>query len=492
MYSGLDKFSLLTDFYELTMMNGYLQAGYRDKVAYFEYYFRSVPDGGGFAITCGLQSFIRYIQNLNFSENEIEFLRKKKVFPEKFLSELRNYKFKGDVWAIPEGTPVFPNEPIVVVRGAVFETQLIETALLLYFNHQSLIATKANRIVRAAKGRPVFEFGARRAQGVSAAVVGARSAYIGGCAGTSNVLAELEYGVPALGTMAHSWVQSFPSEYEAFKAYAESYPGNCNLLIDTYDVLKSGLPNAVKIFEEVLKPLGKRPTGVRIDSGDIAYLSKRIRNILDESGYEDCPIVASNSLDEYIIRDLLLQEAKVDSFGVGERLITSKSSPVFGGVYKLVAVEKDGLIENKIKISENVEKITTPGFKQVWRFFSRDTNKALADLVSFFDEEIDDSKDIEIFHPQNTWKRKIISNFRAEKLLKPIFNNGELVYEQKNVEEIKKYCLNSVDYLWDEVKRFENPHTYIVDLSYDVWNVKTKMIENLDQNKNDFVRKKKI
>lgn len=476
-----DKYSLLTDFYELTMMNGYLEQGLDEQIAYFDYYFRSIPDSAGFAISCGLESLVSYIQNLSFQEEEINFLRSKGVFSDKFLEKLASFKFTGDIWSVLEGTPIFPGEPIVVVRGKIFEVQLVETALLLFYNHQSLIATKANRIVRAAKGRAVLEFGARRAQGVAASVLGARSAFIGGCLGTSNVLSDFDFGVPSAGTMAHSWVQVFSSEYESFLAYARTYPDNCNLLVDTYDVIKSGIPNAIRAFDEVLKPLGKRPTGVRIDSGDIAYISKKARQMLDDGGYPDCPIVVSNSLDEYIIADLLVQGARVDSFGVGERLITSKSSPVFGGVYKLVAIEAESGIVNKIKISENVEKITTPGFKQFWRLFSRESGDALADLVTFHDEVIDDSREIEIFDPNNTWKRKTIENYTAKKMLNKIFEAGELVYKMPSLKEIRDYCVESVDYLWDEVKRFEFPHEYIVDLSYDLWKTKTDMIKELEK-----------
>lgn len=483
MYNRVDKFSLLTDFYELTMMNGYLNEKMHNQIAYFEYYFRNIPDEGGYAICCGLESFVEYILELEFSEDEIELLRNKKTFSEEFLKELSDYKFTGDVWAIPEGTPVFANEPLVIVRGRVFEVQLVETALLLFFNHQSLIATKACRIVSAAQGRSVMEFGARRAQGVDASVMGARSAYIGGCIGTSNLLAEKEFGIPALGTMAHSWVQMFENEYEAFKAYAESYPKNCNLLIDTYDVFKSGLPNAIKVFDEVLAPMGKRPTGVRVDSGDIAYITKKVRKILDEAGYEDCPIVVSNSLDELVIRNLLLQGAKIDSFGVGERLVTAKSQPVFGGVYKLVAVEKDGEIINKIKISETFTKITTPGFKQLWRLFDKESGKAMADLVSFHDEKIDGSSKIELFDPIDTWKTKTVSNFDVVPMLKRIFDGGKLVYEMPTLSEIRENCSKGLDYLWDEVKRFDKPHKYVVDLSCELWKTKSEMIRKFDFNK---------
>ncbi len=469
--------TMLTDFYEFTMSNGFFSEGYRDKIAYFEMFFREVPDNGGFAIMVGVEQIIDYIKNLNFGEEEIEYLRSKNLFSEEYLEYLKNFKFECDVWAIPEGTPIFPGEPLVVVRGPVVQAQFLETMILLTVNHQSLIATKANRIVRAAEGRPVMEFGSRRAQGADAAIMGARAAFIGGCAGTACVSADLEFGVPALGTMAHSWVQLFDSEYEAFLAYAKNYPTSCTLLIDTYNVLKSGLPNAIKVFNDYLVPNGYRPKGVRIDSGDITYLSKKCRQMLDEAGFPDCQIVASNSLDEYIIRDTLIQGAKIDSFGVGERLITSKSSPVFGGVYKIVAVEdENGEIIPKIKISENVAKITTPGFKQVYRLYSKENSKALADVITMADEVID-SEEYEIFDPDHTWKKKIVRDFYARPLLKQIFKSGELCYDNPDLEVLKEYCRMEVEGLWEEVKRFENPHKYYVDISRKLWQTKRDMLE---------------
>ncbi len=473
-----NNYTLLTDFYEFTMANGFFNKGYRDKIAYFDMFFRKIPDDGGFAIMAGVEQLIDYLKNLSFSDNDIEYLRSKGIFSEEYLDYLKNFKFCCDVWAIPEGTPIFPHEPIVVVRGPVVQAQFIETMILLTINHQSLIATKTNRIVRAAQGRPVMEFGSRRAQGYNAAILGARAAYIGGCAGTACALADRDYGVPALGTMAHSWVQLFDSEYEAFKAYASAYPDGCTLLVDTYNVLKSGIPNAIRVFDEVLKPLGKRPKGVRIDSGDITYRSKRCRKMLDEAGYPDCSIVASNSLDEYIIRDMIIQGAKIDSFGVGERLVTSKSEPVFGGVYKLSAIEdENGEILPKIKISENVEKITTPGFKQVYRLYSRESSSAIADIITLHGEKIDDTAPYEIFDPEHTWKRKTITDFYARPLLKQIFKNGELVYDQPSLEVLREYCRMEVDGLWDEVKRFENPHKYYVDLSRSLWEMKYGLLE---------------
>lgn len=468
-----NNYTMLTDFYEFTMANGFFNKGYGDKIAYFDMFFRRVPDDGGFAIMAGVEQLIEYLQKLSFSDEDIEYLRGKGLFSEDYLEYLKNFKFTCDVWAVPEGTPIFPNEPIVVVRGPVVQAQFVETMILLTINHQSLIATKANRIVRAADGRPVMEFGSRRAQGYSAAIYGARSAYIAGCAGTACAATDRDFGVKAMGTMAHSWIQLFENEYEAFKAYAEEYPENCTLLVDTYNVLNSGIPNAIKVFDEVLKPLGKRPKGVRIDSGDITYLSKKCRKMLDDAGYHDCAIVASNSLDEHIIREMIAQGAKIDLFGVGERLITSKSAPVFGGVYKLAAVENEtGEIIPKIKVSENVGKITTPGFKQVYRLYSRETSAAIADVITLQGEEIDDTKPYEIFDAEHSWKRKIVTDFYARPLLKPIFKQGELVYHKPSLETLREYCKMEIDGLWDEVKRFENPHEYYVDLSQKLWDLK--------------------
>ncbi|MGE4283247.1 MAG: nicotinate phosphoribosyltransferase [Clostridia bacterium] len=469
--------TMLADFYELTMANGYFEYGLKDKIAYFDMFFRKVPDGGGFAIMAGVRQLIEYINDLEFSDEDIEYLRSKKMFSEVFLKYMRNFRFTCDVWVVPEGMPIFPSEPIVVVRGPIIEAQFIETMVLLTINHQSLIATKANRIVRAAQGRPVLEFGSRRAQGYNGAIMGARASYIGGCKGTACTIADRDYDVPAVGTMAHSWVQLFESEFVAFKAYAKIYPESCVLLVDTYSVLKSGIPNAIKTAKEVLEPAGHRLKGVRIDSGDITYLSREARKMLDEAGLEDCKITASNALDEYIIRDILVQGAKVDMFGVGERLITSRSEPVFGGVYKLSAIEEDGKIIPKIKLSENVEKITNPSFKQVYRLFNRTTGKAIADVITLADEEIDDTKPYEIFDPEYTWRRKVITNFYATKLLVQIFEKGQCVYDSPDLEIIRENCENEIDKLWDEVLRFENPHKYYVDLSKSLWNVKQKLLE---------------
>lgn len=470
------NYTMLTDFYELTMANGYLKEGMRDKIAYFDMYFRQAPDGAGVAIMAGVEQVIDYLNHLVFTEDDIAFLREKKMFDEEFLDYLRNFKFACDVWAIPEGTPIFPNEPIVTVRGPLIQAQFVETMILLTVNHQSLIATKSNRIVRAAGNIPVMEFGSRRAQGYDGAIYGARAAYIGGVAGTACTISDLMFSVPALGTMAHSWVQAFDSEYEAFLAYARAYPENCTLLVDTYHVLKSGLPNAIRVFNEVLKPLGITNCGIRIDSGDITYLTKKCRKILDEAGWKSAKIVVSNSLDEYIIRDILQQGAEIDSFGVGERLITSKSEPVFGGVYKLVAVEEDGVIQPRIKISENVAKITNPYFKKVYRLYSKETGKAIADVLTAFDETIDNTKPYEIFDPRNTWKRKTVTDFEVKELQVPIFQNGECVYQSPSLQEIQTYCKDSLATIWDEVKRFENPHEYYVDLSQKLWDIRYQLL----------------
>ena len=471
--------TMLCDFYELTMGNGYFQCGYKDRIIYFDVFFRTVPDNGGFAIAAGLEQAVRYIQQLHFDEDDIAYLRGRGIFSEDFLSYLRDFRFTGDIWAVPEGTPIFPREPIMTVRAPAIEAQLVETFLLLTLNHQSLIATKANRVVRAAKGRTVLEFGSRRAQGSDGAILGARAAYIGGCAGTACTVSDQLYGVYAGGTMAHSWVQMFDSQYEAFKAYCEIYPDNPTLLVDTYNTLKSGVPDAIRVFNEVLKPRGLTKCGIRLDSGDMTYLTKKARKMLDDAGWQSCKISVSNSLDEYLIQDLINQGACIDMFGVGERLITAKSEPVFGGVYKLTAVEDEqGNIIPKIKISENVGKITNPHFKKLYRFFGNDTGKAIADYLCVHDEVVDDTKDLEIFDPSATWKRKTVYDFTAKELLVPIFKNGELVYDLPTLDEIQKYCAQQIDTLWDEVKRFDNPHTYYVDLSQKLWDIKYDLLKN--------------
>lgn len=472
-----ENYTMLCDFYELTMANGYFEKGMQDQICYFDVFFRKIPDGGGYAICCGLDSMIEYIENLKFTDEDIEYLRSKNFFSEEFLQYLRNFKFTGDIYAVKEGSVVFPNEPLVTVRAKAIEAQFIETYLLLAFNHQSLIATKTNRIVNAAKGHPIMEFGARRAQGESGAILGARAAYIAGVVGSANTLTDIRYKVPALGTMAHSWIQMFDTEYEAFKAYCEVYPNNVTLLVDTYNVLKSGVPNAIKVIKEVLWPKGIKKCAIRLDSGDMTYLSKKARIMLDEAGLTDCKIVASNSLDEYIITELLNEGAKIDTFGVGERLITAKSDPVFGGVYKLTAVEKDGKIIPKIKISENSTKIINPGHKKIVRFYDNVSGKALADLLCLAHEEIDTSKDYTIFDPVETWKTKTIYDYHIKELQIPIYKEGKLVYDRPNIEEIRAYCKKEVDSFWDEVKRLVNPHKYYVDLSQELWDLKDSLLK---------------
>lgn len=468
--------TMLVDFYEITMGNGYFEKDLKDKIAYFDMFFRRIPDGGGYCIMAGVEQLITYLKNLKFSENDIEYLREKNLFSEEFLEYLINFEFSCDVWAVPEGNPVFPGEPLVTVRGPVIQAQFLETMILLTVNHQTLIATKANRICRAAEGRPVMEFGSRRAQGYDGAIYGARAAIIGGCSSTACTISDRMFNIPAIGTMAHSWVQLYDSEYEAFKAWAEIYPEECVLLIDTYNVIKSGIPNAIKVFDEVLKPMGIRPKGVRIDSGDITYLTKKCRKMLDEAGYEDCGIVISNSLDEHIIKDVLDQGACINSFGVGERLITAKSEPVFGGVYKLVALENHGEIIPKIKISENDEKITNPGFKKIVRLFDKDSHKALADVIALRDEKINEDEPLTLFNPVHTWKRKKFNNFYTKDLQVPIFEKGKCVYESPTVLEIKEFAKTETDKLWPEVLRFENPHTYYVDLSQNLWSLKHSLL----------------
>ncbi len=469
--------TMLCDFYELTMGNGYFASGLKDRITYFDVFFRDVPDKGGFALCAGLDQIIRYIQDLHFSDEDIEYLRGKQLFSEEFLSYLRSFRFTGDLYAIPEGTPVFPREPLITVRAPAIEAQLIETFLLLTVNHQSLIATKANRIARAARGRTVLEFGSRRAQGSDAAISGARAAYIGGCKGTACTISDQLYGVPAGGTMAHAWVQMFDTQYEAFKTYCQLYPTNATLLVDTYNTLKSGVPDAIRAFNEVLRPMGIQKCGIRLDSGDMAYLTREARRMLDEAGWPGCQISVSNALDEYLIQDLLLQGACIDMFGVGERLITARSEPVFGGVYKLAAVEdENGNIIPKIKVSENVDKITIPHFKKTYRLFDRATGKAEADYICLHDEVLDDAKPLELFDPRVTWKRKTLTNFTARELQVPVFRGGRLVYQQPPLQEIQTYCARQVDSLWDEVKRFDYPHKYYVDLSQKLWDIKQELL----------------
>ena len=471
------KLELIADFYEFTMANGYFEKN-MNYTAYFDVFFRKIPDDGGYAIFAGLEQVIDYIKNLKFTPEDIEFLRSKNMFSEGFLDYLANFKFTGDVYAVPEGTVVFPNEPLITVKAPIIQAQLLETALLVIVNHQSLIATKTRRIINSARNIPVMEFGARRAHGADAAVYGARAAIIGGAVGTSCTVSAQKFDVPTSGTMAHSWIQSFDNEYEAFKAYAEIYPTQCTFLIDTYDTLNSGLPNAIKVFDDILKPQGIRPVAVRLDSGDLAYLSKEVRKRLDEAGYPDVGVCATNSLDENLIDSLFDQGARINSFGVGENLITAKSDPVFGAVYKLVAIEKEpGNIIPKIKISENIVKITNPSFKQIYRFYSKDDNFALADLLVLHDEEVSEGE-YTIFDPANTWKKKVLNNYYVKPLQIKIFENGNQVYTSPSVKEIAEYSKNDLSTFWDEIKRLYNPHKYYVDLSQKLWDLKHQLLNN--------------
>ncbi len=467
---------LLCDYYEYTMSNGYIERGLGDQIVYFDIFFRTVPDKGGFAVFAGLEQLLDYITNLRFTDEDIEFLRSKNTFGEKFLQFLKDFRFTGDVWAMPEGTPVFPGEPLITIRAPIAQAQILETFALLTINHQTLIATKANRIVRAASGRTVLEFGSRRAQGTDAAILGARAAYIAGCGGTACTVSDELYGVPASGTMAHSWVMMFDSELEAFKAFCELYPDNATLLVDTYDTLNSGVPNAIKAFKEVLLPKGIKKCAIRLDSGDFAFLTKKARKMLDDAGLTECKIIVSNALDEILIRDLLDQGAVIDGFGVGDNLITSHSDPVLNGVFKLVAMEENGAIEPKIKISDNVEKITTPHFKKVYRIYD-ESGKAIADQICVYDETIDEKQPLELFDPKATWKRKTVTDFTAKELMVKVIENGKLIYDLPSLESIREYSRTEIDSLWEEVKRFANPHQYYVDLSQKLWDVKSNLIK---------------
>ncbi|MBP3567680.1 MAG: nicotinate phosphoribosyltransferase [Lachnospiraceae bacterium] len=468
--------SMVMDMYELTMSNGYLNQGEQDTVVAFDVFYRKNPDNAGFAIFAGLEQVIEYIQNLHFSEEDVEYLRSRNLFTEEFLQYLLNFKFRGDIYSMPEGTVMFPNEPIMTVVAPLVDAQLIETAILLEINHQSLIATKTNRIVRSAKGKPVSDFGARRAHNVDAAVYGARAAYIGGAAGTATVLAGKMFGIPISGTMAHSWVMSFENEYEAFKAYAESYPTSTVLLVDTYDVLKSGVPNAIRVAKEILEPKGCRLKGIRLDSGDLAYLSKEARKQLDEAGLTDCIIVASNGLDEYTINSLNRQGALIDSYGVGEKLITSSTNPVFGAVYKLVAVKKDGEFQPKIKISETVEKITNPGIKELYRVYDKD-GKAVADYLTVKGEVIDASVPVRYVDPLKYWKNRCFEDCTFKALHQQIFKDGELVYELPKLDEIRSFVRHQLDNeIWQEEQRFENSHPHYLDMSPEMFELKMGLL----------------
>jgi nicotinate phosphoribosyltransferase len=471
--------TMLIDFYEFTMANGYFNSPFKDKVVYFDLFFRSLPDKGGYAIFAGLESMIEFIEHMSFSEEDLAYLKNRNLFTDDFIEYLRNFTFTGDIYSVKEGSVIFPNEPVLTVRANIVEAQLLETFLLLVFNHQSLIATKASRIKHAANGRVVLEMGARRAHGVSSANVGSRAAYLAGVDATSNTFADRLYGVPAAGTMAHSWVQLFENEIEAFKHYVKIYPNNATLLVDTYNTLKSGVPNAIKVIKEELVPKGIKTFAIRIDSGDLTYLSKQARKMLDEAGLETCKIVVSNALDENLIKALLDQGAPIDIFGVGERLITAKSDPVFGGVYKLVAIEENGKVIPKIKISDNPAKITTPHFKKLYRIYDKETNKAKADLISVYDEKYDESKPLTIFDAEHTWKTQTFTNYTIRDMKEPIYLKGKRVYDLPSLEEIRSYAKEEMNRLWDEMLRFEHPHKYYVDLSEKLWKIKLDLIKDM-------------
>lgn len=468
--------TMLIDFYELTMANSYFVHN-KNEIATFDLFFRSNPDKGGYSVMAGLEQVIQYIEELSFDDGDIEYLRAKGIFDEAFLEYLRNFKFTSTIHAIKEGTPIFPHEPVLTVTGPIIECQLVETMLLLTINHQSLIATKTSRIVSAAEGRLVMEFGSRRAQGYDAANFGARAAYIAGAIGSANTLTDRLYHIPALGTMAHSYVQSFDSEYEAFLAYAKTYPDHTILLVDTYSTLNSGIPNAIKVHKEFLEPKGKRLKGIRIDSGDLTYLSIEARKILDDAGLHDCKITLSNSLDEYLIQELVRQKASVDSFGVGERLITSKSDSVFGGVYKLSALTENGKLMPKMKLSDNVQKTTIPGQKDLFRLYDEE-GMAIADVITLKGEIIDPTKPYLLFDPNFPWKQKEVSNFKVRRLLEPIFINGKLVYKKPTLLEIRDYHQQEMKTLWDAIKRFDFPHQYYVDFSKPLWDLRDKMLKD--------------
>lgn len=473
--------SLVMDFYELTMSQCYYDSNRVEEVVSFDLFYRKNPDQGGFSIFAGLEEIIGFIQNLHFEDSDIAYLRSLNQFSEGFLDYLRHFIFTGDMYAIKEGTPVFPNEPLIRIKAKTIEAALIETAMLLCVNHQTLIATKANRIVRAADGRAIMEFGARRAHNFDAAMYGARAAYIGGVVGTATTYASEKFDIPVLGTMAHSFIQSFTNEYEAFLAYAKTYPNNCTLLIDTYNTLKNGLPNAIKLAKEYLEPKGFRLKGVRIDSGDMAYLSKQVRKTLDANQMEDCQIIISNSLDEYLIQSLIQQGAQMDAMGVGENLICSKSSPVFGGVYKLTAVLENGNMVPRIKVSENIEKVTNPGYKNLYRLYDKMSGMALADVMLLAEETIDESQDFTIYHQMNSWKQKTFAGgtYVVKDLLEPIFIQGELVYDCPSLAEIRGHCDHEIKKLWKEILRFEFPQTYYVDVSKKLLDLKLQMLEEV-------------
>lgn len=475
------NYTMLLDFYELTMANGYFLEGKKNEIVYFDLFYRSNPDQGGFALFAGLERIVKYISDLHFSEEDITFLRSKNVLDEDFLLYLKNFSFSGDIISFQEGSVIFPNEPIVTVKSNIIEAQLIETFLLQTINHQTLIATKAVRIRYAAKDKVVIEMGARRAHGIDSSIQGSRAAYIAGINETSNVIVEQLYGVPSGGTMSHSWVQSFDEEYDAFKAYAKHYPKNTVLLVDTYNTLKSGVPNAIRVLKEILFDNVEASYGIRIDSGDLAYLSKKARIMLDDAGLIKCKIIVSNALDEFSIKTLLEQGAPIDIFGIGERLITSKSEPVFGAVYKIVAKEVNGVIKPIMKISDNPNKITTPHFKKVYRVMDKN-NGPVADYVTLYNEVIDQTKTLVLFDPNHPWKRKEINNYILKDIRKTIFKDGKLVYKLPELKDIQLFAKENIEELWTEMRRFSHPHKYYVDLSQKLWDVKHNLIKEL-QNK---------
>lgn len=466
--------TLLTDLYQLTMMYGYSKNKQLDKTAVFDVFYRGV--GNNYAIACGLEQVIEYIENLRFSEEDLQYLRSLNLFDEEFLALLKDFKFSGDIYAVPEGTVIFPQEPILTVKARLFEAQLIETAILCILNHQTLIATKAAKIVYAAKGGAIAEFGLRRAQGPDAGIYGARAAIIAGCASTSNVLAGKLFDVPVSGTHAHSWVMSFDSELEAFRAYANMYPDSCLLLVDTYDTLKSGVPNAIKVFNE-LKAAGHKPLGIRLDSGDLAYLSREARKMLDDAGFTEAKIFASGDIDENVLVSLDSQNAQIDCWGIGTKLITSQDCPSLGGVYKLAAIENNGVLEPKLKMSDTPAKITNPGLKKIVRIFDKNTDKAIADLIALKEENFDGLETLEIFHPDFTWKRKTITDFYVKELAVDVIKDGKLVYKSPSVKEIAKYHKECYAQFWNEYKRLLNPHIYKVDLSQKLYNLKQKLLK---------------
>ncbi|MGN0341611.1 MAG: nicotinate phosphoribosyltransferase [Roseburia sp.] len=470
--------TMVMDLYEMTMANGYFNDRDKDKRVVFDVFYRRNPDQAGFSIFAGLEQIIEYIEGLHFDPEDIAYLRSLQLFDEAFLTYLSGFHFSGDIYAFREGTIMYPNEPIITVVAPLLDAQLIETALLLQVNHQSLIATKTQRIVRAADGRAVSDFGARRAHNMDAAVYGARAAYIGGAVGTATVLAGQMFDIPVSGTMAHSWIMFYKDEFEAFKHYAENYPDSTTLLVDTYDVLKSGIPNAIRCAKEVLEPMGKRLKGIRIDSGDLAYLSKKVRKMLDQAGLTDCKIVVSNSLDEYTISSILQQGGCIDSFGVGERLITAKSDPVFGAVYKIAAVEEDGAFMPRIKVSENVEKITNPGRKKVYRVYD-ENHQSIADLIALADQKVDFDKPFRYVDPDHYWKNRYFENCTVKELQVPVFINGQRVYEKESLQHICDYVKDQLtNEVWEEEQRFENPHIHYLDMTPEYYEMKMSLLED--------------